>query len=307
MRENPNGLLLVRDELSGWFAKMVQEDCQGDRAFYLECFEGNSRFIYDRIGRGTVEIDNCVLSIIGGIQPTKIAPVIQSAIQGTVDDGLIQRFQLAVWPDVQKGWKWIDQKPDQVAYTHYRDAIWQLHELPGPDSEGSSTNLRFSKPAQTLYIDWTVQVQAAIRADGLHPVMQSHLAKMPKTIAGLALLFELIDGGRSQVGTTATARAILWADYLISHAERLYSLSGNQGMTGAKLILARRKMLPEAFVARDIQRKCWTGLSTKQAVTDALGCLVDHRYISKQPASTKKAGGRPKRPYRWHPSVGKKP
>ena len=192
-------------------------------------------------------------------------------------------------------------------YTRYRDAIWQLHELPGPDSEGSSTNLRFSKPAQVLYIDWTVQVQAAIRADGLHPVMQSHLAKMPKTIAGLALLFELIDGGRSQVGTTATARAILWADYLISHAERLYSLSGNQGMTGAKLILARRKMLPEAFVARDIQRKCWTGLSTKQAVTDALGCLVDHRYISKQPASTKKAGGRPKRPYRWHPSVGKKP
>jgi putative DNA primase/helicase len=305
LRDNPNGMLLVRDELSGWFAKMVQEDYQGDRAFYLECFEGLNPFICDRIGRGTIAIDNCVLSIIGGIQPSKIAPVIQGAIQGTVDDGLIQRFQLAVWPDVQKGWKWIDQKPDQAAYASYRDALWKLHELPVSDSEGSSTNLRFSKPAQALYITWTEQIQAQIRSDDLHPVMQSHLAKMPKTIAGLALLFELIDGGRANVGKKATARAILWADYLQSHAERLYSLSAGQGMIGAKLILSRHDKLPEIFTARNVQRKSWTGLSSRDAVADALDCLVDHRYLTELPVPTNRSGGRPTMRYRWHASLKK--
>jgi putative DNA primase/helicase len=223
-----------------------------------------------------------------------------------VDDGLIQRFQLAVWPDVQKGWKWIDQKPDQAAYASYREALCQLHDLPGPDPEGSSTNLRFSKPAQALYIDWMERVQAEIRSDQLHPVMQSHLAKMPKTIAGLALLFELIDGGREKVGKKATTRAILWADYLQSHAERLYSLASGQGMTGAKLILSRRDKLPEIFTARDVQRKSWTGLSTKQAVDDALECLVEHRHLTELLVPTTPTGGRPSVRYRWHASAAKK-
>lgn len=305
MRENPNGLLLVRDELSGWLAKMVQEDYQGDRAFYLECFEGNNRFICDRIGRGTIEIDNCVLSIIGGIQPSKIAPVIRSAIEGTVDDGLVQRFQLAVWPNVQKGWKWIDQKPDQVAYASYRDALYKLHELPGPGPEGLSTNLRFSKPAQALFIEWMERVQAEIRSDQLHPVMQSHLAKMPKTVAGLALLFELIDGGRSRVRTGATEKAIMWADYLASHANRLYSLSAGQGVVGAKLIFSRRDKLPEIFAARDVQRKNWSGLSSHQTVADALDCLVDYRYLTELPVPAKSSGGRPTTRYRWNPALPK--
>ena len=38
----PIDLLLVRDELAGWLANMGQEDYQGDRAFFLECFEGNN-------------------------------------------------------------------------------------------------------------------------------------------------------------------------------------------------------------------------------------------------------------------------
>src|SRR5690554_4223501 len=36
LNENPNGLLLVRDELAGWLSKLSGEEGQGDRAFYLE-------------------------------------------------------------------------------------------------------------------------------------------------------------------------------------------------------------------------------------------------------------------------------
>jgi putative DNA primase/helicase len=306
MSENPNGLLLVRDELSGWLSQMTQEEYQAARAFYLECFEGNNPFNWDRIARGNINIETCTLSACGGIQPSRIGPIIQKAINGQVDDGLIQRFQFAVWPDMPKGWKWIDQAPDEVSYARYRDAIRELHDLPVLDDDVPGKHLRFSKSAQTLYIEWMEQLHADVRSDSLHPVMQAHLAKMPKTVAGLALEFELLDGGRSKVGKTATAKAIMWADYLQSHAERLYSLSSGQGITGAKLILSRRAKLPEIFTAREVQRKSWAGLSSPQTVAEALDSLVDHGYLTELPVPTTNSGGRPSMRYRWHPAVSKK-
>jgi hypothetical protein len=52
MNENPRGLLLIRDELPGFLAHMESEDHQSERAFYLEAFNGDGQFTYDRIGRG---------------------------------------------------------------------------------------------------------------------------------------------------------------------------------------------------------------------------------------------------------------
>jgi hypothetical protein len=41
MNENPRGLLLIRDELPGFLARMESEDHQSERAFYLEAFNLN--------------------------------------------------------------------------------------------------------------------------------------------------------------------------------------------------------------------------------------------------------------------------
>jgi hypothetical protein len=40
LAENPNGLLLVRDELSGFLRELDREDRAGDRAKYLEMWDG---------------------------------------------------------------------------------------------------------------------------------------------------------------------------------------------------------------------------------------------------------------------------
>jgi cytochrome bd-type quinol oxidase subunit 1 len=76
-RWRARGLLLIRDELPGFLAKMESEEFQSDRAFYLEAFNGDGQFTYDRIGRGTVHIENCTLSIVGGVQPSRIAPLVR--------------------------------------------------------------------------------------------------------------------------------------------------------------------------------------------------------------------------------------
>jgi len=75
---------------------------------------------------------------------------------------------------------------------------------------------------------------------------------MPQTIAGLALLFEIIDGGSQAVGVQAITRALRWADYLLSHAKRLYSLAINHSLDGARLILERKSKIPNPFTVRDV-------------------------------------------------------
>ena len=106
LNENLRGLLLIRDELPGFLTRLESEEYQSERAFYLEAYNGDGRFTYDRIGRGTVHIENCTVSIIGGVQPSRIAPIVRGAMSGTNNDGLIQRFQMTVWPDDQPSWRW---------------------------------------------------------------------------------------------------------------------------------------------------------------------------------------------------------
>lgn len=299
LNENPNGLILVRDELSGWLSKLTKEDYQSDRAFYLECFDGNNHYTYDRIGRGTIEIQSCTLSIMGGIQPSKIATLVHNAIKGTADDGLIQRFQLAIWPDDIGEWKWIDRAPNTQAKAEYYAVFEMLHNLKFNTVNEEPRQFRFSKEAQELFIMWMNENQAAARGKDIHAALESHILKMPKTIAGLALLFEIIDGGRETVGEEATARALDWADYLLSHAHRLYSLVMNHSIDGAKLLLERKNKLPNPFTARDVQRKCWSGLDNIETVNEAINWLIDYGHIQANTLNAIDTHGRPKIIYQW--------
>ncbi len=78
LKENPRGLLMVRDELAGFLANLERKEYQTDRAFYLTAFNGDDQFTYDRIERGTIFIPHVTLSMIGGIQPSRIIPILQA-------------------------------------------------------------------------------------------------------------------------------------------------------------------------------------------------------------------------------------
>ena len=127
--------------------------------------------------------------------------------------------------------------------------------------------------------------------------------KMPQTVAGIALLFEIINGGREAVGLEATEQAVEWAEYLETHAQRIYSISTDGAMVGAKSILKRRKKLPTSFTARELRRKGWTGLVTPDDVKEAIDCLVDHYYLSEINLTHTLTGGRPTIKYTWNPEL----
>ena len=78
LNQNPNGVLVYRDELTGWLRSLDKDGQEGARGFYLEAWNGNGRYTFDRIGRGTIDIEAAKVSIIGGIQPGPLADYIRA-------------------------------------------------------------------------------------------------------------------------------------------------------------------------------------------------------------------------------------
>jgi putative DNA primase/helicase len=101
MNENPAGILVIRDELTGWWSTLDRAGREGERAFSLQAWNGDTGHTIDRIGRGTIHVPACCMSMLGGIQPGKLRSYLTDVLKdGATNDGLIQRFQLLVWPDI---------------------------------------------------------------------------------------------------------------------------------------------------------------------------------------------------------------
>jgi Protein of unknown function (DUF3987) len=188
LNENPNGLMLYRDEISGFLKTIDREDRSNDRAFYLECFNGLGRYTYDRIARGTIDIQSLCLAILGNIQPGVLRPYLNQAAKGAMgDDGMIQRFQLMVWPDLTD-WQHVDQWPDTEAKNKAFAVFERLAEW-----EGFSEPARFDEAAQKLFDAWFCGLHQELRADDISPAIESHFGKYKSLIPSLAVLIHLVD------------------------------------------------------------------------------------------------------------------
>ena len=123
LRENPTGLLMLRDELVGLLASWEREGREDERAFFLEGWNGIGSFDTDGIGRGSIFIPNLCLSIFGGIQPDKLMGYLELASNALANDGMLQRFQLLVYPD-HRPWEYRDRMPNKQARERAFTVLW---------------------------------------------------------------------------------------------------------------------------------------------------------------------------------------
>ncbi len=304
---NPWGLLAYRDELHGLLCSLDKQGQEGSRAFYLQAYDGDKGYTFDRIIRGTTRVPRVCLSMLGGIQPGKLQAYIRDAVSGGgSDDGLLQRFGLAVWPDVAREFQYVDQWPDTPA----KQAAWEVFERLNtlqPTSDNEPQEWRFSPDAQAVYVEWVTAFENEIRGDELHPALVSHLAKYRKLIPALALIFALVDTPESGhlIHETELLRALAWGDYLRSHAERIYSAAVIPETSGATTLLAKIKAghLGNAFTPRQVAVKHWAGLGTPDAVRKAADLLVDYGWLAHETAQAGIKGGRPSDRYMVHPML----
>lgn len=308
--ENPFGTLAYRDELNGLLRSLDKEGQEGARAFYLQGYDGNQGYTFDRILRGrNRRIPAVCIAMLGGIQPGKLEAYIRDAVSGGAgDDGLLQRFGLLVWPDVASEWRNVDRFPDTPAKRDAFDVFQRLDALePATDTETGEAcpvEYRFAADAQILFEEWRAEFEPRIRGDEYHPAMQSHLAKYRKLVPAVALVCALVDG-ESEVGRTSLLRALAWAEYLQSHAERAYAAGTAPATEGAAALLAKIRggKLEDGFSLRTLYLKGWAHLGMPEAARAAALFLCDlgHLRLIVEPAGLN--GGRPSETYAVNPKT----
>ena len=314
MSENSAGILVIRDELTGWWSQLDRAGREGERAFCLQAWNGDTGHTIDRIGRGTVHVEACCMSMLGGIQPGRLRSYLADALaDGPSNDGLIQRFQVLVWPDTELDWKYIDRTPDAVAESQAAAIFSKVVDL----DAARPLRFRFDPAAQKLFIEWLAGLEAKVRGRGCNLALVSHLSKYRKLMPALALLFELADRavadtlGRPDlcVSLEHAAQAAQCCEYLKSHAHRIYSCVTTPQMRAAQVLAEKIKKryvgADGYFTCREVYVKGWSGLDSPDAVKLAANVLVDASWIREQSGEAKPFGGRPSNRYQVNPRVWK--
>ncbi len=309
--DNPRGLLVLRDELVAWFKTLDKDGREGDRAFFLEGWSGNQSFVYDRIGRGTLDVPALCLSVFGAITPGPLSTYVHQAVKGGIgDDGLLQRFQIAVWPDSPVEWNNVDRKPDWEA----REKVFKIAKMLSADiaiaslEEGAQIPaLRFSPEGQEIFDYWRFKLETRIRGElRLPPAMESHLTKYRKLMPALALIFHLVavvDGSaEGLVSGEAALMAIEWCDYLETHAVRIYGTGTMPGLEQARELVKhiKRGAILDGCKPKDIYRHHWTKLTTPDDVKVGLEFLEQYDWLCVEKIPT---GGKPSEVVRLNPLI----
>jgi putative DNA primase/helicase len=305
LAENPIGLLVYRDELMGFLRSLEKEGHENDRGFYLEAWNGTGAYSYDRIARGTIAIDPAVVSILGGIQPGRLAAYIRDTASGDNDDGLIQRFQLAVYPDTDQPFRNVDRWPEAEKKNRAYAVFQKLEALDISRFKADGTGgdeipyLRFASDAQELFDEWRCALEMRIRSSQERACLTMHLGKYRSLMPSLALLFHLIDvvdsGSYGPVSLSATKLAVRWCEYLEAHARRIYQAAFEGDSEPAQRLAERiKESLPNPFAVRDVVKKGWCQLNTVDDVERAVALLEEHGWVCQVEVKPGPEGGRTK-------------
>ncbi|AXT25535.1 DUF3987 domain-containing protein [Ruegeria sp. AD91A] len=250
---SPWGVMMLQDELSGFFGAMDKYGGKGgsaDRGFWLQSWNGGVYSI-NRVGRGSNQVPNLSVSLLGGIQPEPIRKLAADA----QDDGLLQRLFPIVLKPKSPG---VDE-PTQDVDTHYRQLIGWLRGQGLPLGMPEAV-LHFDDGAQQIRRELEQKHYDLQSLESVSPKLAAHVGKYDAMFPRLCLTYHMIEAGRIDQPITAdTAHRVsrLLHEFLFRHAAVFYS--GVLGLSDehdrlkniAAFILAHRL---DCISNRDVQR-----------------------------------------------------
>jgi putative DNA primase/helicase len=200
---------------------------------------------------------------------------------GDDNDGLIQRFQLLIWPEKPSRWSYEDRPKDTAAF-EMAEAVYRRLATLDPERP---VRLKFNREAQSHFADWlTNLMDVRLRNEELHSSLESHFAKYRSLMPSLALLFSLADGNMESVGLEHCKQAESWCEYLMGHAKRVYASKMDPAYSAALALkgkLERGQIGGDTgkFTVREVYRNEWRGLTRPEQVRAALRVLEDYSWV----------------------------
>lgn len=277
LKDNSRGVLVVRDELSGWFGSMDaysggKSGGSKDRSAWLESYNGGPRVV-DRVMRGSVCVPNWSCCMIGGIQPDAIRRIAQNM----TDDGLMQRFMIIVGRNAQEH----DRPENAAAVRAFANLVDHLYGI----QAGGDQVVLLSDEAHEVRNRINAYTSELIEYPALPGGLRSHLGKWSGLFARLCLIFHAIQCAGERVhplqydvsGDTAERVERLMCKYLLPHSLAYYTdilgaagdLEHSRWIAGH--VLSKRL---ETVTHRDLMQsyRQWRGLDDwrRQRITQTL-------------------------------------
>jgi putative DNA primase/helicase len=224
---------------------------------------------------------------------------------GPTNDGLMQRFQVLVYPDPLPEWKNIDRPPNAKAIQEAEKTYRYLVKLGAPQA----LRLRFAPDGQLLFNAWLEAHENSLHSEDVHPALKSHLTKYRSLMPSLALLFELADEGMTAVSLKHAQQAAAFCEHLQEHAHRIYSMVGPATVRSANELAHRLsaggRHEEGFFTAREVYRHGWLKLSTPEEACGAMSILTDAKWIRRDDWADRERrnGGRPTERYLINPKI----
>lgn len=211
LEQHSRGVVIVRDELSGWVRSMNQyRGGKGaDRQFYLSTWSATSIKI-DRKGQDkqavTVSVPRPYLSVVGCIPPDVLG-VLED--EGGQEDGFLARF-LFCWPTPVPV-RWSRSSISAETRGEYENLVEELFAIPW---EGQATELPLTCDAQEYFIAWHDAMSEEAEADSCSAFVRASYSKLKGYCGRLALIHAL---GTDPKATEIGLESIKAAETLVSY------------------------------------------------------------------------------------------
>jgi hypothetical protein len=184
LRDSTDGVLYLRDELSGFFGSMDKyagyRGAASDRGFWLQAYNGGG-FTFDRIKRGAGRIPHLSVSVLGGIQPEAM----RKLAADTIDDGLIQRLVPIM---LQPGGVGRDEEMSRSVEA-YESLVERLHQMQPP----AVNNVVFEDAARAVREDMARKHCELAAIEIINKKLSAHVGKYDGIFARLCLLWHCIE------------------------------------------------------------------------------------------------------------------
>jgi hypothetical protein len=308
--QNPRGMTLFRDELSGWIGEADRyasgASPGSDRVFWTEAY-GGRYWGADRVDQARdVAVPHLLWTIFGGIQPSRLPELF-----GGNNDGMAARF-IYTWPNALPPKIPTGLADMDMALGRLRRLVKLSWEAPEPKL------IPLTKAAAEAIHDWQNEVMCLSKpATGL---FQGWLGKLPGLCLRLATVLTYLEWcGGSEAGPERTqieARAIAQARYFLTAyaipmARRTFGETALPEEERDARMIARwlvvQDPVPEVINERDLARRPdGPAVKASKRLAAALELLAEEGWVRPPIGKSGPAGGRPRKDWAVSPAVATK-
>lgn len=299
LSENPRGILLLKDEMMGFFAGLDQYKAKGrgsDAQNYLSIFSHSAIFLDRKNHKGPRSVRRPFVSICGGIQPNKLVELADSRrVDEQGDDDLLNRF-LVCYPDrlPAKEEQWLTLSAGSArTWLEVMVTLMKL-KMDGKIGRKVPRIVRLTDDARLAWVEATRRHADEVNDPEFPDFLHGPWGKLcPNYLGRLALVLHMLRWACDEVDSKdvdgeSVRRSETLVNYFKAHSRRSSSMSFDPRIAKAHMVL---RWLSNHLDLNQFSRSdVWQALrkqmenhypqSVPSDLNRPLGLLVEHRYLT---------------------------